>query len=121
MEIIPVIDLKDGVVVRARMGRRDQYRPIETPLSPTSDPGAVVDGLLSLYAFRTVYIADLDAIDGREDHCTVVAQLRERHPQLALWVDNGTADACAAAAWLDRELGCLVLGSESQRNLAVVR
>ena len=35
MEIIPVVDLKGGVVVRARMGQREEYRPIETPLSPT--------------------------------------------------------------------------------------
>jgi hypothetical protein len=33
-----VVDLKRGVVVRARMGQRDQYRPIETPLSPTMIP-----------------------------------------------------------------------------------
>ena len=35
MEVIPVIDIKGGAVVRARMGRREQYRPIQTPLSPT--------------------------------------------------------------------------------------
>src|SRR4051794_1159067 len=46
MEIIPVIDLKDGTVVRARMGRRDQYQPIVTPLSPTSDPLDVARALL---------------------------------------------------------------------------
>jgi uncharacterized protein related to proFAR isomerase len=41
MEIIPVIDLKGGLVVRARMGQRDRYRPIETPLSPTSTAEAL--------------------------------------------------------------------------------
>ena len=35
MQIIPVLDLKDRMVVRARMGQRDAYRPIETPLSST--------------------------------------------------------------------------------------
>ena len=38
MEIIPVVDLERGRVVRARLGRREEYRPIETPLSATSDP-----------------------------------------------------------------------------------
>ena len=62
MQIIPVLDLKNGVVVHARMGQRDRYQPIETPLSPTSNPIDVAGGLLSIYPFATVYVADLDAI-----------------------------------------------------------
>jgi phosphoribosylformimino-5-aminoimidazole carboxamide ribotide isomerase len=65
VEIIPVVDLKGGVVVRARMGRREEYRPIETPLAPTSDPVDVARGLLSVHPFATLYVADLDAIAGR--------------------------------------------------------
>ena len=75
MEVIPVIDLKGGAVVRARHGDRASYRPIETPLSPTSDPLDVVAGLLSVHAFRTLYIADLDAIEGYGD--AVACQLVE--------------------------------------------
>jgi phosphoribosylformimino-5-aminoimidazole carboxamide ribotide isomerase len=64
MEIIPVIDVMGGVVVRARMGQRDRYRPIATPLSATSDPVDVARGLLAVHAFKTLYVADLDAIAG---------------------------------------------------------
>ena len=53
MEVIPVLDLKGGVVVHARMGQRDQYRPIETPLAPTSKPADVARGLLAIYPFTT--------------------------------------------------------------------
>ena len=98
MEIIPVIDLKGGLVVRARHGDRASYRPIETPLSPTSEPVDVVAGLLSLHPFRTLYVADLDAIEGRGDHDR---DHRRRSPtdfpQLALWVDNGCAELCRRA------------------------
>ena len=38
MDVIPVIDIKNGQVVHAQGGRRDSYRPIQTPLSATSDP-----------------------------------------------------------------------------------
>ena len=62
MQVIPVLDLIGGLVVRARMGDRDAYRPIETPLSPTPDPVAVAEGLMRLGSFPTLYIADLDAI-----------------------------------------------------------
>ena len=65
MEIIPVIDLKGGFVVRAQKGNRDAYRPIETPMSPSSDAVDVVRGLLALHEFRTLCIADLDAIMAR--------------------------------------------------------
>ena len=63
VELIPVIDLKGGQVVRAQFGRRDDYWPIQSPLSATSDPIDVARGLLSLYPFETFYIADLDAIE----------------------------------------------------------
>ncbi len=57
MEIIPVIDVRNGTVVHARMGRRDEYRPLETNLSRTSDPIDVVRGLFSIYPFPTATIA----------------------------------------------------------------
>ena len=36
IEVIPVIDLKGGAVVRARHGSRHSYVPIVTPLARTS-------------------------------------------------------------------------------------
>ena len=45
LRIIPVLDLKGGVVVRAESGRRDRYRPIATPLAATAEPVAVAEGL----------------------------------------------------------------------------
>jgi len=120
MEIIPVIDLKGGVVVRARMGQRDQYRPIETPLSATSDPVDVVRGLLSVSAFRTLYVADLDAIERKGDARTALARVKSAFPQLDVWVDNGLAGADAARAFLDAGADHLVLGSEAQADHLLV-
>ena len=65
MQVIPVIDLKAGHVVHARLGHRAFYRPIETPLATGSGPIDVVTGLLSLHPFATLYVADLDAIGGK--------------------------------------------------------
>jgi phosphoribosylformimino-5-aminoimidazole carboxamide ribotide isomerase len=120
MEIIPVIDLKDGVVVRARMGQRDQYRPIETPLSPSSDPVDVVRGLLSVSAFRTLYVADLDAIERKGDARATVMRVKSAFPQLDLWIDNGLGEAAAAQAFLDERTDHLVLGSEAQTDTLLV-
>jgi phosphoribosylformimino-5-aminoimidazole carboxamide ribotide isomerase len=118
MEIIPVIDLREGLVVRARMGQRDQYRPIETPLSPTSRPADVVQGLMSVFPFRSLYVADLDAIERTGNNDAVLGRLSAAFPALAFWVDNGLAEAGAARARLDQ--GHLVLGSEAQRDAALV-
>jgi phosphoribosylformimino-5-aminoimidazole carboxamide ribotide isomerase len=40
---------------------------------------------------------------------------------LELWVDSGIAAAAAARDWLAASLGCLVLGSETQRDAALAR
>ena len=120
MEIIPVIDLKNDQVVRARMGQRDQYRPIETPLSPSSDPVDVVRGLLGVAAFRTLYVADLDAIERKGDARAALARVKSAFPQLDVWVDNGLADADAARAFLDQGTDHLVLGSEAQTDHLLV-
>jgi phosphoribosylformimino-5-aminoimidazole carboxamide ribotide isomerase len=120
MELIPVLDLQGGVVVRARLGRRQDYRPIKTPLSPTSEPVDVMRGLLTLHPFRVAYVADLDAIAGQGDDSPALAALRARCA-VSLWVDNGTADPGAARRFLATGLGRLVIGTESQRDLGVLR
>jgi phosphoribosylformimino-5-aminoimidazole carboxamide ribotide isomerase len=121
MEIIPVLDLKGGVVVRARMGQRDLYRPIATPLAASSDPLDVLRGLLAVCPFATVYVADLDAIARSGDNDAVLRRLTAECRTVSLWVDNGIADAAAAARWLDAGWGRLVLGSETQSDQALVR
>ncbi len=102
-----------GQVVRAIAGKRDEYRPLESALCGSSRPEAVVDGLLALYPFRRVYIADLGAILGQGDHRRVVEGLQRSHPDLAFWVDGGFSDTAAAQAWQEAGLGRPVLGSES--------
>lgn len=120
MEIIPVIDLKGGEVVHARRGERAQYRPIETPLCRGSAPQDVLAGLLRLYPFRRVYIADLDGIAGGDGHVALLEALANAFSSVAFWIDNGMAETARAEAWLARASGSLVLGSESQRDTAVL-
>lgn len=120
MHVIPVIDLKAGQVVHARGGRRDDYRPIETPLSRTSEPGDVVAGLRRLFPFQQMYIADLDAIEGRGDHSATLSALEAAVPSVEFWVDNGVGDPDAANVFLARHTASLVIGSESQTGTALI-
>jgi phosphoribosylformimino-5-aminoimidazole carboxamide ribotide isomerase len=115
--LIPVLDLKAGLVVHARAGERAHYRPIRSSLTPGSEAGEVLDALLSLAPFRHVYIADLDAIGGAGDHRGIIAALRQCHPGIEFWVDRGLRGATDAIS-LAAEGVTPVLGSETLRSRA---
>jgi uncharacterized protein related to proFAR isomerase len=63
-----------------------------SPLSSTNAPDDVLAGLLGLHAFRTIYIADLNAIQKKDEHSRLIAQLASSHPAIGFWVDNGGAE-----------------------------
>jgi len=113
VKLIPVIDLKGGLVVHAREGRRDKYQPVRSKLCTSAQPEAVIEGLLGLYPFRALYVADLDAIQRRGSHAGTLAAIRRRFPELELWVDSGIADEAVLGRWIEAGIGRAVIGSES--------
>ena len=121
MDIVPVIDLLGGQVVHARQGQRETYRPIRTPLSATSRPADVTAGLLHLFPFRRVYVADLDAIERRPANDAGVAALSAAAPDIDVWIDSGVAEAEGARASLADGAHSVVIGSESQGGTDVLR
>jgi phosphoribosylformimino-5-aminoimidazole carboxamide ribotide isomerase len=120
LDVIPVIDLQGGAVVRAQKGERHLYTPIETPLAPTSRPADVVAGFLALHEFRTIYIADLDAIEGKGHHSATISALEDAFPQVDFWVDCGIGTCAQACIWLAAHRGALVFGSESLRDAGLM-
>lgn len=92
MQIIPVIDLKDGLVVHAAGGDRSRYQPIHhaSRLCGGSEIGEVVASFLNLYPFQRFYIADLDAIAGHGNHAMAIEGLLKQHPDVVFWVDKGS-------------------------------
>jgi len=115
MQIIPVIDVRHGVAVHASGGRRDRYRPLATPLAVGSEPVAVAQGLMSLYAFPALYVADLDAIEGRKPNAEIVDRLAAGVPGTELWIDAGDR-ASAIEANPPQRGRVSVLGTESMRD-----
>ncbi len=63
VKIVPVLDIKGGLVVHAVAGRREEYEPYwDSSLVAKPDPYLLVKRLRELN-FDTVYIADIDAIE----------------------------------------------------------
>ncbi|HEY8159065.1 MAG TPA: HisA/HisF-related TIM barrel protein [Methylobacter sp.] len=114
MKIIPVIDLKNGVVVHARQGNREHYEPINTDLCKSSDFFQVIEAFLGVYAFDTFYIADLNAITHQGNHDLLIADVLSRYPQITFWIDKGYQKYDENAQPVGNTLP--VLGSESYRN-----
>lgn len=89
MKIIPVIDLKDGVVVHAQQGMREQYQPISTDLCQSSDIYQVIEAFLGVCDFDTIYIADLNAITHQGDHDRLINDVLTCFPHILFWIDRG--------------------------------
>ena len=110
MKIIPVIDLKNGVVVHAKQGNRQHYQPIHTDLCPSSDIDRVIQAFLEIHPFDTFYIADLNAITRQGNHNDLIIEILTRFPDITFWIDRGYQ----STRFPDNALP--VLGSESYRN-----
>jgi phosphoribosylformimino-5-aminoimidazole carboxamide ribotide isomerase len=88
MQIVPVIDLKQGNVVRGIGGRRTEYRPIVSSLAEGHKPVGIAEALVRTFDIETIYVADLDAIESSEpdfDSWRAIADCGVK-----LWIDAGT-------------------------------
>lgn len=108
-----------GRAVHARDGDRLRYRALHSKLCASSEPRRVVDALVRLHAFTTLYIADLDAILGRGDNLRQIESIRRHHPRLTLWLDSGVRDAAALERWASAGLHPVV-GSESLADVTLL-
>ncbi len=86
MRLVPVLDIKNRLAVHAVGGRRQDYRPICSPLATSPDPLVVARALQSL-GLSDLYIADLDAIAGQPPAPDLYTALRRLG--LQLWLDAG--------------------------------
>lgn len=118
MEIVPVIDLKQGLVVRGIAGRREAYRPIVSRLTPDPGPASIANALRQAYGFSLAYVADLDAIGGAEPDIAAYRAIAGAGMQL--WIDAGVGDVATARQLLAHaeiagSIDALIIGLESLR------
>ena len=111
MKLIPVIDLKDGIVVRGVGGRRHEYRPIVSKLTASCQPVDVAEAFRTHFGLTEIYLADLDAIGGAAPTWKTYADLQSRG--FRLWVDAGVRDPRDATALAAAGIDTIVIGLET--------
>jgi phosphoribosylformimino-5-aminoimidazole carboxamide ribotide isomerase len=117
--IIPVLDLRGGLVVRGIAGRRDEYRPIESRLTPSCAPVEVAAALVQQLRFDSppqsakrpkLYVADLDAIMSDKPQWPVIRALIDAGYDL--YLDGGIRDVCQARQFVQLGVHNLIVGLE---------
>lgn len=83
-ELIPVLDLMSGIAVSGKSGERDTYKPLRTVFSKTPDPVAIAVSL-KRKGFKRIYVADLDAIEGRGSNLEIVQKVNHVLPVILDW------------------------------------
>ena len=112
MNIIPVLDLMNGLVVHAKHGNRHEYLPIKSVLTDSIEPLAVAQALLSLYPFKQLYIADISAIQKTGNHKNTILEITNNFPNLEIWLDAGYDNEASINAYQGPNIKP-VLGTES--------
>jgi phosphoribosylformimino-5-aminoimidazole carboxamide ribotide isomerase len=111
MQVLPVLDVMAGQVVRGIGGRRDQYRPVVSRLTRSTHPLDVARALRAHFGLAELYLADLDAITGGAPAFEIYQALHG--DGFRLWVDAGLRDAARARHLAQVGVATIVAGLET--------
>ena len=109
-----------GQVVQGLRGERQHYRAVRSGLVAGSDPVAIARALCRECESKAVYVADLDALEGRGDQREVIRQLRA-DLGVEPWVDAGVADPGAASRLLEAGAARVIVGTETLTDIGSLR
>jgi phosphoribosylformimino-5-aminoimidazole carboxamide ribotide isomerase len=110
--LVFVMDILNGVVVHAKRGERDQYKPIDRSSSvvSSSDPVPIFEELKP----DEVYIADLNRLMNTGDNKEIMRALRKRNDGSKIMLDYGIKRFADLKAAFEAELAdTFVLGTET--------
>ncbi|WP_397571235.1 HisA/HisF-related TIM barrel protein [Schlesneria sp. T3-172] len=119
MQVLPVLDILGGEVVRGVAGRRAEYRRIESRLSSSSDPVSIARRLRESFGFDRFYVADLDGIMQQKPHYDVYRHLCDE--RFKLLIDAGVCDFAGTQALARAGDVEIVLGLETTPSPQSVR
>jgi phosphoribosylformimino-5-aminoimidazole carboxamide ribotide isomerase len=120
MRIIPVVDIKKGVVVHALKGLRNQYKELRSQLCNSSDIINVVQSLNSAFGFDELYVADLDSIMGKGNNYGMVNKLINTF-RFRVIVDTGVDSVVKAKDIINLGVSKVIVGTETLSDLMTLK
>ena len=127
-EIIAVLDIKDGKVVHAIAGNRENYQPVQSILCDSANINDVVEGMVCKLGISTFYIADLDAISGKEGNLKNLSRLIRAYNEnetlskkISFFLDAGVTDIEGVKRLLTAGIDKVVIGTETLLSLSALQ
>jgi len=111
--IIPVLDLKNGTAVSGKAGKRESYMPLDTVFHDSSSPLKIAKALSNAGASR-IYIADLDAIEGKGSNFQVIRDINDHI--VSVMLDCGAGDVGTVKIALEAA-DYVIVATETLKNI----
>ncbi|MHA1272415.1 MAG: HisA/HisF-related TIM barrel protein [Promethearchaeota archaeon] len=117
--IIPVIDIKNSIVVHAIKGERAKYCPLKSQLISTHDPLELALFFKNQMGFSELYIADLDGIINKKPNIKIISKILN-NSNIKLMLDPGISEIKDFSIYLNLNLNKIILGIETIKNLKII-
>ncbi|MFA6807648.1 MAG: HisA/HisF-related TIM barrel protein [Eubacteriales bacterium] len=123
-KVIPVLDMKDGIVVQGIKGEREKYQPIKSVLT---DSVEILDVLVAFYKkleLTEFYLADLDAImsSGQKNQLALIPlKDKSRFQFFSFMVDAGVSDVESVTKVFKSGVDKVVIGTETLFSLKMLK
>ena len=110
--IIPVLDLKNGIAVSGKSGKRETYKPLKTVFHKSASPEEIAKSLRDAGAVRT-YIADLDSIENRGSNFGVICKINKHIPVMLDCGAKNVSDVGKSLEVADK----VIIATETLKNI----
>lgn len=114
-KIIPVLDIKEGIVVHGVAGEREKYRPI-SGLAASSNPVEIASTFQKLFSVDEIYIADLDAITMKGSNLEIITEIKE-NTSLKILLDYGIRSVNEIEPLLKIGIDSIIIATETMKDL----
>jgi len=118
VQMIPVLDLMHGTVVRGIAGQRDSYQPIQSQLTDSANAVDVATAIRDTFGLYELYVADLDAIVFGKANEQTIRDLTDEGFRLLL--DVGIRSAADIESYKNSAVDSVVVALESIDSIEVV-
>ena len=112
VEVIAVLDIRGGVAVAGKSGRREEYKTLKTVFSESSNPVEIAASL----PYPRLYVADLDGITSSRPDIELIKSLSKLKD---LMVDLGVRGADDLNFFTNMDCD-IVLGTETVTGMEVI-